>query len=155
VYRFTLQVVLDYRKRLEEALQIDLSGIERDLAREKQQLISYEQEKRAYEEELARREAREVDLEAGILYRDYLRGMRRKVKAQRDKVATVTTARDKKREELLIATKKRKVLETVRQKDFRRFLQGLERRERLFIDEISIRNYGRGVQTGAQKKGVL
>ena len=144
MYTFSLQVALDYRKRIEEGLQIDLSGIERNLAREKQSLTSYEQEKRACEEELARREAREIDLDEGILYRDYLRGMRRKVKVQRDRVATITIARDKKRDELLAATKKRKVLEKVREKDFRGFLQGLEKRERLFIDEMSIRSYGRG-----------
>lgn len=145
VYKFTLQVLLDYRKRIEEALQIDLSGTERELVREKQRLNSYQEEKCACEEELARREAREVNLSEGILYRDYLRGMRNKVKVQRERVATITMARDKKREELLAAAKKRKVLETVREKDFRRFLQGLEKRERLLIDEMGIRNYGRGV----------
>ena len=57
MYRFNLQVVLNYRKRLEEGLQMELSRTQRELERAKQVFFAYQQEKGYYEEELAKREA--------------------------------------------------------------------------------------------------
>jgi len=109
MYRFNLQVLLDYRKRIEEGLQIELSQIQRALEKEKQMLLSYQREKSHYEDELLRREEREINVNQAILYRDYLKGMRVKIRGQREIVAKIKVDLDKKQEELLDATKKRKV----------------------------------------------
>ncbi len=145
MYRFNLQVLLDYRKRVEEGIQIELSDVQRKLKEEKQLLISYREEKNFYEEELARREEREIDVEEGILYRDYLKGMRAKIKKQEEIVARMRVELDKKREELLAITKNRKILEKVKEKDWNKFARELERREVMFIDEVGIRGYLRNM----------
>ena len=143
MYRFNLQVLLDYRKRIEEGFQIELSLIQRDLENARQALLSSQQEKTHYEEELAERESREVNLHESILYRDYLRGIRKKIEEQRDRVATIKIKFDKKQEELLTATKNRKVLEKVKEKHANEFIQELEKKERAFVDEVGIRRYQR------------
>jgi len=143
VYRFNLQVLLDYRKRIEEGLQIELSLIQRELENARQALLSSQQEKTHYEEELAEREAREVNLQESILYRDYLRGIRKKIQEQRDRVASIKIEFDKKQEELLAATKNRKVLEKVKEKHAKEFMEELEKQERAFVDEVGIRRYQR------------
>ena len=143
MYRFNLQVLLDYRKRIEEGLQIELSQIQRVLEKEKQLLLSYQREKSYYEDELVRREEREINVNEALLYRDYLRGMRIKIKEQRETVAKIKMDLDKKQEDLLEATKTRKVLEKVKEKDWKRFMDSLQRRERLLIDEVGIRKYQR------------
>ena len=143
MYRFNLQVVLNYRKRIEEGLQMELSRTQRELESAKQVFFAYQREKGYYEEELVKREAREVNIHESILYRDYLKGMNRKIKAQREIVAKVKTAVDKKQGELLIATKKRKVLEKVKEKHMKAFMDGLERKERIFTDEMGVRRYQR------------
>jgi flagellar FliJ protein len=143
MYRFNLQVLLDYRKRIEEGLQIELSQIQRALEKEKQLLLSYQREKSYYEDELVRREEREINVNEALLYRDYLRGMRIKIKEQRETVAKIKMDLDKKQEDLLEATKTRKVLEKVKEKDWKRFMDSLQRRERLLIDEVGIRKYQR------------
>ena len=145
MYRFNLQVLLDYRKRVEEGIQIELSDVQRKLEEEKQLLISYREEKNFYEEELARREEREIDVEEGILYRDYLKGMRAKIKKQEEIVARMRVELDKKREELLALTKNRKILEKVKEKDWEKFARDLARREGMFIDEVGIRGYLRNM----------
>jgi len=145
MYRFNLQVLLDYRKRVEEGIQIELSDVQRKLEEEKQLLISYREEKNFYEEELARREEREIDVEEGILYRDYLKGMRAKIKKQEEIVARMRVELDKKREELLALTKNRKILEKVKEKDWEKFARDLARREGIFIDEVGIRGYQRNM----------
>jgi len=147
VYRFNLQVVLNYRKRIEEGLQMELSRTQRELESAKQVFFAYQREKGYYEEELAKREAREVNIDESILYRDYLKGMDRKIKAQREIVATAKMEVDKKQEELLIATKKRKVLEKVREKHMKTFMDDLEREERIFTDEINVQRYQKGVKS--------
>ena len=143
MYRFNLEAVLNYRKRIEEGLQMELSGTLRELESAKQVFFAYQREKGYYEEELAKREAREVNIDESILYRDYLKGMNRKIKAQREIVAKAKIGVDKKQEELLIATKQRKVLEKVREKHMKEFMDDLERKERIFADEMGIRRYQR------------
>lgn len=143
MYRFNLQVLLDYRKRIEEGFQIELSLIQRELENARQELLSSQQEKTHYEEELAERESREVNLHESILYRDYLRGIRKKIEEQRGRVATIKIKFDKKQEELLTATKNRKVLEKVKEKHANEFIQELEKKERAFVDEVGIRRYQR------------
>ena len=146
MYRFNLEVVLNYRKRIEEGLQMELSVRQRELESAKQVFFGYQREKGFYEEELMKREAREVNIQESILYRDYLKGMDKKIKAQKEIVAKAKIAVDKKQEELLIATKKKKVLEKVREKDLQEFMDGLERKERIFTDEMGVRRYHKGGQ---------
>ena len=145
MYRFNLQFLLDYRKHIEEGIQIELSHIQRELEKERQLIISFKEEKNYYEEELARREEKRINVDEGILYRDYLKGMRIKIKKQREIVAKILPELDKKRDELLTATKKRKVLEKVREKDWKRFVKVLARSDGMFMDEIGIRKYQRSM----------
>ena len=143
MYRFNLQVLLDYRKRIEEGLQIELSQIQRELEKEKQLLLAYRREKNYYEEELVKREEKEINVNEALLYRDYLRGMRIRIKEQRDSVAKIKGDFDIKQNELLNATKKRKVLEKVKEKEWNRFKENIERRERILVDEVGMRKYQR------------
>ena len=145
MYKFNLQVLLDYRTRIEEGLQIELSQFQRELDNAKQLFFTYQREKSYYEDELVKKEEKEIDLEEGLLYRDYLRGMRIRIVEQRELVAKAKIDFDKKQKELLEATKKKKVLEKVKEKDLKRFMAALERKERIMIDEMGIRRYQRGV----------
>jgi len=145
MYRFNLQVVLDYRKRIEEGLQIELSQIQRELEKEKQLFLAYRREKNYYEEELVKREEKEINVNEALLYRDYLRGMRIRIKEQRDSVAKAKGDFDIKQNELLNATKKRKVLEKVKEKEWKRFKENIERRERILVDEVGMRKYQRSM----------
>ena len=139
MYRFNLQVLLDYRRRIEEGLQIELSQIQRDLKREKQVLLSYRKEKLHHEEELVEKEEKEITINEALLYRDYLRGMRIRIEEQSNLVAKVKKDLDKKKEELLDVTKKKKMLEKIKDKDWKRFIGGLEKRERILTDEVGMR----------------
>jgi|APFre7841882590_1041340.scaffolds.fasta_scaffold34368_2 flagellar FliJ protein len=143
MYRFNLQVLLDYRKHIEEGLQIELAQIQRVFERERQSLLSYQREKHHYEEELARREEHEILVSEALLYRDYLRGMRIKIREQRAVVAKVKVELDTKREALLEATKRRKVLEKIKERDWKRFMETVLKKERIFLDELGIRKYQR------------
>ena len=145
MYRFNLQVLLDYRKRIEEGLQIECSLIQKELETARQVLLSCQQEKVRYEEELAEKESREVNLHESVLYRDYLRGMRKKIEELKNRVATKKIELDKKQEELLAATKNRKVLEKVKEKHAKEFMNEMEKKERRFVDEVGIRRYQRSL----------
>ncbi len=146
MYKFNLQVLLDYRTRIEEGLQIELSQFRRELDSAKQLFFSYQIKKSYYEDELVKKEEKEIDLEEGLLYRDYLRGMSIRIGEQRELVAKAKIAFEKKQKELLEAAKKRKVLEKVKEKDWKRFMAALERKERIMIDEMGIRRYQRAKQ---------
>lgn len=145
MYRFNLQILLEHRKRIEEGIQLELSRMQREFERERQRLAALKEEKDYYENELAAREEKRVDVDEGMLYRDYLKGMRMKIIKQKDIIAKIIPELDQKREALLTATKKRKVLEKIREKDWKQFLNRLEKREGMQLDEIGIRKYRRSV----------
>ena len=145
MYRFNLQVLLDYRKRIEEGLQIECSHLQKELESARQVLLSCQQEKVRYEEELAEKESGEINLYESVLYRDYLRGMRKKIEELKNRVATKKVELDNKQEELLAATKNKKVLEKLKERHAKEFMYELEKRERTFVDEVGIRRYQRTI----------
>jgi flagellar FliJ protein len=133
--------VLDYRKLLEERLQVELSQVERSLEHAKQMLFSYERKKSSCAGDLKRMEEKAIDVDTALLYRNYLKGIRIKIREQRDVVATIKIAVDKKREELLGATKKKKIMEKIKEKDRATYIVEQERKERTIMDETGIRKY--------------
>ena len=141
MYRFNLQVVLDYRKLVEERLQVELSQFERSLEHAKQILFSYERKKSSCAGELKRREEKEIDVDTALLYRNYLKGIRIKIREQRDAVAKIKIDVDKKREELLSATKKKKIMEKIKEKGRATYVVEQGKKERIIMDESGIRKY--------------
>jgi flagellar FliJ protein len=141
VYRFNLQVVLDYRKLVEEKLQVELSEVERSLERAKQMLFSYERKKSSCAGELKRMEEKAIDVDTALLYRNYLKGIRIKISEQRDAVATIKIALEKKREELLSATTKKKIMEKIKEKGRSTYVVEQEKKERIIMDETAIKKY--------------
>ncbi len=141
MYRFNLQVVLDYRKLAEERLQVELSQVERSLEQAKQMLFSYERKKNSCAGELKRMEEKEIDIDTALLYRNYLKGIRIKIREQRNTVATIKIDVDKKREELLSATKKKKIMEKLKEKGRVTYVMEQGKRERTIMDETGIRKY--------------
>lgn len=141
MYRFNLQVVLDYRKLIEERLQIELSHAERSLEQAKQVLFSYERKKSSCAGELKRIEEREINIDTALLYRNYLKEIRIKISEQKDAVAKLKIDADKKREELLKASKKKKILEKIKEKDRATYVMDQEKKERIIMDETGIRKY--------------
>jgi flagellar FliJ protein len=71
--------------------------------------------------------------------------MRIRIKEQRDIVAKAKGDLDIKQNELLNAIKKRKVLEKVKEKEWKRFKENIERGERILVDEVGMRKYQRGM----------
>ena len=145
MYQFNLQVLLDYRRRIEERLEIELPHIKRTLEEKKQMLLTSQSEKQKVEQELVHREGKIIDVNEDLLYRDYFRGMREKIREQREGVENTKKECDAKREELLAATKKKKVLEKIKDNDLKNFLRETKRRERILIDEVGTRTYKRNV----------
>ncbi len=141
MYRFNLQVVLDYRKLIEERLQIELSHAERSLEQAKQVLFSYERKKSSCAGELKRIEEKEINIDTALLYRNYLKEIRIKISEQKDAVAKLKIDADKKLEELLKASKKKKILEKIKEKDRATYVMDQEKKERIIMDETGIRKY--------------
>jgi flagellar FliJ protein len=134
-------VVLDYRKLIEERLQIELSHAERSLEQAKQVLFSYERKKSSCAGELKRIEEREINIDTALLYRNYLKEIRIKISEQKDAVAKLKIDADKKLEELLKASKKKKILEKIKEKDRATYVMDQEKKERIIMDETGIRKY--------------
>ncbi len=144
-FTYQLETVLNHRKLMEEAEQLGLARISRDLAREGEVLESQVNQHRALSEELAHKERTQFDIHESALYREFLGILEHEIDATVRRIKGLEAEFVRKREELVRATRNRKVLDTHKGRELSRFTYEEERAEQKRIDEItSIRQRPRG-----------
>lgn len=75
------------------------------------------------------------------LYNDYLRLMSVKIAGAQALIKELEARYREKRNELIEAVKKRKVLERLNEKEWASFRKALEKKEQVFINEIAISGF--------------
>jgi len=76
-----------------------------------------------------------------LLYGAYLQRLDRDLEAQQQRVTGAERQANQKRQSLVEALKKRKILEKLKESDQKNYLKALTERERKFIDDIAARSY--------------
>jgi len=76
-----------------------------------------------------------------LLFGDYLQRLERDIDAQQKRVATAERRVGQKRQALIEAMKKRKIIEKIKEKDRDSHLRALAELERKFIDEAAARSH--------------
>ncbi len=139
-YKFPLQSVLNHRKFLEDKLQKDLAGLKRILDKAIGLLRKLKAEEKKSLEELHQKKAECINIPEVQLYMNYIDRLLADIGKQEKKVKKAEKKCNKKREELVTAMKNRKALEKLREKEVERFKKELNKNERKFFDDVSIRN---------------
>lgn len=141
MFKFKLQPVLRYRKRIEEKFQLELSKIKIRFGEEKKKLYLLIQNKDECEREICSKYRKGITPSAIILYFNFIDKIKMDIEKQKSILKDLEIKIEEKRKELLRALKERKIIEKLREKREREYLEDLNRRERIFLDEISANQF--------------
>ncbi|MDA8429066.1 MAG: flagellar export protein FliJ [Geobacteraceae bacterium] len=140
--KFKLEQVLNYRREIEKVRKLDFVSAKLELEHANDVLTQHE----SHVDELAREfHARQTELN-GIeelrRYVDFFARKREEINNQKARIDQLGCVLTDKRDDLLDATRDKKVLESLKGKKAREFRLEMEQKERAFLDEIAIQKKG-------------
>ncbi len=142
-FRFRFQSVLNYRKRLVEERQMALALAQQRLLQLRQEI----QELRERREALAARIQAELSGSLQVaqvrVHYAYLDWLDARLRELEQALEAAERSVEEQRRALEEALKRRKTLEKLREKDRRVFVEELERRERLILDDLGVARHRR------------
>ncbi len=143
MFKFALQPLLDFRRRIEEKALTEYAGQVRRFETEKERLERLRHEKSL----LARRfsEMQQGVMKAGDVATlfAYLGRVSSEERGQEDVVRKAAEELEEKRQNLLEAVKKRKAIEVLRDRQHEAYRQALVRKELRRLDEFGIEQHKR------------
>ncbi len=140
--KFKLQTLLKYRKTLEDQAQQRLA----ELLNAEAQMVQQQGEICAKVEKLTRQ--LEEKQRSGLsvlelrLYEDQIVYHRQRSEQLRRQLEELALLIDQRRGELVAAARERKMIEKLKEKQLAEYLSTLDRKERILLDEISLRQKG-------------
>lgn len=143
MFNFRLQTILDVRKIFEDKAITEFSSQQKEFQKEKEALRKIEEQKIKLINTIREMQGKSVKIYEIILKSSNIKQCQKKEAQQKERVHEVSRKVDKKREELLEASKKRKMMEILKTKDFEKFKADANLLERLSIDEMAIVRHNR------------
>ena len=144
MFRFRFEQILNVRKLAEERVLQEFSEQARRLEKEKEQLRSIRGEKAEVLAGLMRKQSQSLHAgEIGLTF-GYLGTLREREAAQAALIADGENALEVKRGELVEAFKRRKIMETLRQKKFAEYWKYWNHKESMDLDEQGIIRFLKG-----------
>lgn len=143
-FKFRLEKVLDLRKRKEEERERELAELKKLLMREEKFLQQLQRESVAIRQKIGALQSDEehrLDIEELLRHSDYLEHLREKILLQIEMIRKVIDDVENKRQELVEASKEKKVIEKLKSQQFKKFQDEVEEWERKASDELSTINY--------------
>ncbi|MCD6582640.1 MAG: flagellar export protein FliJ [Desulfuromusa sp.] len=140
--KFKLQSVLNYRQSLEnQAQQVLAASLQRQNELETQ-LQQQQQNLQQHDGELKQRQQEGLTVAEIDLYESQIQHCRRLIKDMQGRLQQLDPQIVSERKELLHAARERQVMEKLKDKQEAEYRQELSRKERVMLDEISLRNKG-------------
>jgi len=135
---FQLEAVLRHRQRIERDRQGDLAVAQKEMVRLEADLRAIDHEvKQATADVRDNRLTGRLDLNYLAAHRRYMLGMQRKVMALAQKMAAQQKLVEDARRALADASKQKKVMEKLEERQFQRWLAALALREAGELDELT------------------
>jgi flagellar FliJ protein len=147
-FAFALQPVLDHRKRIEDQKQLVVAARKRALDEAQAELTRLNAEFRTYAQRLRKEHGKLETSELQAIYA-HLQFVDRCTVEQLKIVAERRVALDRAREELLAASKEKKVVEKLKERRKESFELEEERIEQKELDDGNARRYGRALLGGS------
>lgn len=137
MYQFNLEPLLNHRRYLEELLQKELADLRIRLDAEKDRLWILRQKKRKTVLQLQEKQTDGRPASEIKLYIDFVEQLLKEMEAQRQKVLEAERLFSLKRQDLVAAMKKRKILDRLKEKGLQDYEQEQLKRERNLMDEVA------------------
>jgi flagellar FliJ protein len=144
-FHFSLQSLLELHKRTEDRLKMDLSNKMRKLLDESTILEGYFEARKDHSEQLRAKMAKGMEKGVIELYQDFIRGTDERIKHAWQIISSIEDEIKKTRHSLAEASKKRKAMEKMKEKQWKAYLNALEKEERKLLDDTATRKYVDGL----------
>ncbi|MBD3265004.1 MAG: flagellar export protein FliJ [Candidatus Omnitrophica bacterium] len=143
-FKFRLQKILELRKRKQEDRQKELAGLKK-LLKEEEKLLE-KLKKQGYEvrkkiDLIQSKKENSLDMEELTRHSDYLDSLRNRILSQIRTIRKVIEDIENKRGELIDASKEKKIIETLKEQQYKKFRESLENWEKKRLDEFGMINY--------------
>ncbi len=140
--KFKLQTVLKYRKILEDQAQQRLSELLAAEVRLQQQIDETRARLGQLGAQLQQKQQAGLTILELRLYEDQIDHYRQQNEHLQIQQKELTQQLNERRQELLIAARERKIIEKLKEKQLAEYLRKMDSRERVMLDEISLRQKG-------------
>jgi flagellar FliJ protein len=140
---FELHQVLNYRSDLERLRKQEFAAARQDLDQASDKLEQQRSEAAVLARDFAERNGQLNSVVELQLYADFFARKREEIKQQQERVTALDRVLESRRDELVQATKDKKVLEVLKEKKTQQFRQEMQRKERDFLDETAVQKKGR------------
>lgn len=135
---FALEQVLNYRREIEKERKQDFVSAKQDLERASDMLKQQEMLVENLAKDFSQRQSKLDSIEDLRRYTDYFARKRKDIFQQKEQVGQLGSIVEDRREDLLVATKDKKVLESLKEKRAKESKMEIAQKERAFLDEICI-----------------
>jgi flagellar FliJ protein len=132
-----MEKILEYKSSIEKEKVEDYTKINILLSKEKDHLDSLESE---YNSNAQKKSMNVNEMKLQLLYREKLSSQ---LNSQKKKVVEIETKLENARGDLIEASKDRKILEKLKEKDKEKYDAELASREQKELDDLSIMKYGK------------
>lgn len=140
--KFKLQTVLKYRKILEDQAQQRLSELLAAEVRLQQQIDETRMRLGQLGAQLQQKQQAGLTILELRLYEDQIDHYRQQNEHLQIQQNELIQQLNERRQELLIAARERKIIEKLKEKQLAEYLRKMDSRERVMLDEISLRQKG-------------
>ena len=140
---FELHQVLNYRTDLERLRKQEFAAARQDLDQASDKLEQQRSEADALARDFAERNGQLNSVVELQLYSDFFTRKREEIREQQQRVTALDRILEDRRDDLVQATKDKKVLEALKEKKTLAFRQEMQRKERDFLDESAVQKKGR------------
>ncbi|MBW2486768.1 MAG: flagellar export protein FliJ [Deltaproteobacteria bacterium] len=141
MYQFKLESLLNHRRYQEEVLQKTLADLKKHLQAEQHQLRNLKKKKRRNVQLLSAMQRKGRPASELKLYVDFIDHLTAELTAQAKRVMEAQRRFDATHRELMVAMKKRKILEKLKAKGRRAYEQTQFKKERALLDDVAGHQY--------------
>lgn len=136
-FQFNLAAVLRLRKQIEDERKRALAAVQKELFEQQGRLYAFLLDEKKGKEELKRMEQATLDLPRVMSQRRYLLGLARRIAGAQQELSRLLLVERQKRDDLIKATKERKVLEKLKERKVAEYEHALSVEEQKVLDEIA------------------
>ncbi len=145
-FSFRLQTVLNIKEQKEEKLKNELLQINALKAKQELLLRELDKAKKQKGREKQQCQTEGTSIERLVFFEKHIQGLIKKIEDTEKKIQELNKLYDKKRQEVIQATKEKKIFEKLKERDFRLFNKAVSDAEQKSLDEIAISKYNRKEQ---------
>lgn len=147
MFTFKLQSVLDHRQMIEDNIKKELAEIRQKVIESKKKLEVLMQKEIDTAHALENEQAQGLASNGVIAYHAYLKDLSKRVSTQQQIIDDIRKEEAVKQDALLVAMKKRQILEKLKEQGMDRYKKDILKTERAFIDEIAVNQFVRSTMS--------